>query len=274
MMRWILDCLEVARQSVSLQIRTTIVRLLALGCLLAPAAFVALAHRAAPEMTGESFFGVVAYMVLLQFGLPATVLYLGVTVMHGDLQDRTATYLFVRPVHRSSLLVGKCLAVTVLCWCGAALALCAFWLGLDSAGLAWRLGAGPGSELLWAFVLAAGMVAAAYTCVVACLSAAVKRPLVIGAVFVVGWEFMVALSSPTAGMRAVSVLDPVRSWLVRSLQPGGELAELLSAGAVLTPDGDAGLGSPLWSLGRFMALALLLGLWLYTRREYDARASE
>lgn len=271
MTRWLLDCLEIARQSTVLQLRSTIVRLLAVGCFAVPAIFLAVASRAAPEVRGDDFFGIVAYLVVIQFGLPATVLYLGVAAVHGDLQDRTATYLFVRPVRRSSLLVGKCLAVIAVCWSGAALTLTVLCAALAWSPLPWRLGVAPDSSSLGPFVLGAGVVAIAYTSLVACFAAVLKRPLVIGAVFVVGWEFMVAVAPPAAGVRSISVLDPTRRWLIEHLQPTGELRDVLSMRLDEQLLAPGALDAPLFVVGRVTVVALLIALWVYTRREYDSR---
>lgn len=273
-MHWLGDTLETARQTALLQLHARIVQLLGLGCLVFPFGFWMVAQRAAEHVEGDDFFAVVCYMAVFQFGLPATCLYLGVAAVHGDLQDRTATYLFVRPIRRSSLLVGKCMAVIALCWAGAALAMTLLFAALAWLPLSWRFGIRPTPAMLGSLCVAAGLTAIGLTALVACFAALFRRPLVVGAVFIVGWEVIVNLAPPNAGVRDFSVLDPVRRWLLERLPSAGDLADLPQMNGDHRWLGPGVLEDPLVVLARFTTAAMAVALWVYTRREYDSRPTE
>jgi hypothetical protein len=99
--------------------------------------------------------------------------------------DKTITYLFVRPIPRGAVLVGKYLAYFV----------CTTLLVLPSVVLVYflivPLGGGSVGAEFPALITDLGMLAmgiAAYGALFAWVGARLKRPLVIGLVFIFGWE--------------------------------------------------------------------------------------
>ena len=138
----------------------------------------------------------------------------------------------------------------------------------------WRFGIRPGPAMLWALVVAAGLTATGLTALVACFAALFKRPLVVGATFIVGWEVIVNLAPPNAGVRDFSVLDPVRRWLLEHLPSAAELRDLPQMNMDERWLAPGVLEDPLVVLARFTVVAMAIALWFYTRREYDSRPVE
>jgi len=213
-------------------------------------------------------------MLAFQFALPVTVLYYGVCAIHDDLSDRTATYHFVRPLHRFCLLFGKWLSVSLLCWLLAVAALTLLFLAFALPERPWRLGLGLSPEVLWSFILAAALACPAYAAVGLLCGAWFKRPIVWAAVFVIGWEVIASNLPPQARIRGATVADPVRRWLLMDLDldSRNDLAAVLT-GSLQGYDAS-GFGDPLRSLAMFTCIVLAVSVWLYTRSEYDARPRE
>ena len=106
--------LEIARQTAALQLQNRLFRLLPLA-MLAAAALVFLVGMDPPHsLSGRKLFAVVSWWLLANVLLPWTTMYFGVQAVHGDVEDRTFQYLFLRPVPRWAIFVGKCLAVAGL----------------------------------------------------------------------------------------------------------------------------------------------------------------
>lgn len=272
-MSWLRHTLESARQSLVLQARSKMVFLLLLVLAAFAALFVfGLPRAASRENRGDVFFGLTAYLAIVQFALPFTLMYLGIQAMHTDLEDRTASYLFVRPVRRSSILLGRWLATWLLGAALVALALLTFHLSLSLPGHAWRQGMRPDPAMLGLYCAAASLGAGAYAATGCLFGVWLRRPLVAGVTFLVGWELIVSNLPPQAGLRGATVADPVRRWILAELPadlPHDPLKEMLT-GALERVDMTK-LTDPVWAILRFGLVVLVLALWIYSRREYDSR---
>ena len=104
--------------------------------------------------------------------------------MAEEIEDRTITYLFTRPIPRGAVLVGKYLAYLVCTVCVVLPAVVIIWLLI--VPLKGSLGASVIDLAKDLGVLALGL--AVYGAVFALIGAALKRPLLIGLIFVFGWE--------------------------------------------------------------------------------------
>ena len=268
-MRRISSALEVARQTLCLLAGSKMVWLLLGLCGLLAAVFGFIPRRAVRENLGDELFGTVAYVLLCQFAMPFTALYFGLQAVHADLEDRTSTYAFLRPVPRSSLLLGKWLAATVvtiaLSWCAVG----ALYGGLAVVPRPWRGGIGPDVAMAITFALGIALAVPAYVAVGALCGAWFRRPLLIAIAFLIGWEVIVSVLPPEAGVRGATVADPMRRWLEARVHPTGDLAEVLSVNMRGFDPGR--LGDPARAIVRFTLIALALALLGFTRREYDSR---
>ena len=262
--------IEVARQA-TLQLVRHRMMVVVLG--LALVAMVLFAFlmplRWAREHTGDELYGLVAYVAWIQFGLPFVALFFGVTVVHQDLEDRTATYLFLRPIRRVPLLLGKWLAASVVSALVIAVIVVVTWLAIAVPTRPWRAGLPPGASSCWVIALGAVLAAPAYTAVGAFAGATFKRPLVLAMAFFVGWEVVVSNLPGQSGVRGLTIAEPLRRWLCERLPAAFEVVRgmRLPTGAGLQVAGP----DPLFALARAAVLPLAAALWIYSRREYDSR---
>ena len=135
------------------------------------------------RVVGFGIFGVMIWMLFLRFIIPVLGVFYGTALMADEVEDKTLTYLFTRPIARGAVLVGKYLAYLV----------CTTLVVLPSVMLVYfllvpfrELPKTFGSLLIDMGLLGLGL--AVYGGVFAFVGAFFKRPLVIGLVFAFGWE--------------------------------------------------------------------------------------
>jgi hypothetical protein len=136
------------------------------------------------RVSGAVMFGLMIWALYVWVIVPVLGVFYGTSLIADEVDDKTITYLFTRPIRRSAVLLGKYLAYlasTVL-------------LVLPSVVLVYffivPLGGSIG-ESFPALVEDLGMLAiglVAYGAVFAWVGARLKRPLIIGLVFIFGWE--------------------------------------------------------------------------------------
>ena len=138
---------------------------------------------------GGALFGMTIWILYIRFIIPVLGVFYGTSLIADEVDDKTITYLFTRPIPRSAVLFGKYLAYLA----------CTVLLILPSVVLVYLLLAPIGGSLGAAFpalledlaMLAIGL--AAYGALFAYVGARMKRPLVTGLVFAFGWEPAVRL---------------------------------------------------------------------------------
>jgi ABC-type Na+ efflux pump permease subunit len=170
---------------------------------------------------GASIFGMMIWVFFLRFIVPVLGVFYGTALMADEVEDRTLTYLFTRPIRRGAVLVGKYLAYVV----------CTTLVVLPSVVLVYfvLVPFGQVATTFVSFAVDLGLLAlglAAYGAVFALVGAALKRPLVSGLVFVFGWE-QVALLEP-GYFRRLTVAHYVQS-LVPHAMPSNGVASLLQS---------------------------------------------
>ena len=62
------------------------------------------------RIAGFGIFGVMIWMLFLRFIVPVLGVFYGTALMADEVEDKTITYLFTRPIPRGAVLVGKFLA--------------------------------------------------------------------------------------------------------------------------------------------------------------------
>ncbi|MBM3779661.1 MAG: ABC transporter permease [Acidimicrobiia bacterium] len=139
---------------------------------------------------GLTSFGVLIMLVYARFVVPVAAVVLGTSIMADEVEGRTLTYLFARPVPRWAVLAGKYLAYLV---CTALLVLPTVTVLYFALVPLASVGATFG--LLLADLLALALGIAVYGAVFALAGARLRRPVVFGFLFVFGWE-QVALLLP------------------------------------------------------------------------------
>jgi ABC-2 type transport system permease protein len=142
------------------------------------------------QVGGSAIFGMMVWLLYIRFIVPVLGVFYGTSLIADEVDDKTITYLFTRPIPRRAVLFGKYFAYLV----------CTVLLVLPSVMLVFFLivptGGGRIAEAFPALLADLGMLAAglaAYGAVFALVGTRLKRPLVAGLVFAFGWEPAVLL---------------------------------------------------------------------------------
>jgi ABC-type transport system involved in multi-copper enzyme maturation permease subunit len=141
---------------------------------------------------GATVFGGMIWILYLRFMVPVLGIFYGTALIADEVDDKTLTYLFVRPISRSAVLAGKYLAylvTTVFVVLPSVVILYLLVVPLGSGSLAGSFIALVKDLMLLAIGLAA------YGSLFALIGAFFKHPLVTGLVFAFGWE-QIALVLP------------------------------------------------------------------------------
>jgi ABC-type Na+ efflux pump permease subunit len=133
-------------------------------------------------------FGMMIWVLFVRFIVPVLGVFYGTSLVADEVEDKTITYLFTRPIQRGAVLMGKYLAYLV----------CTALVVLPSVMIVYFMIV-PFSDVPATFgllvkdlgILAIGL--AVYGALFALIGAVLKRPLVIGLVFAFGWEQMAML---------------------------------------------------------------------------------
>ena len=142
-------------------------------------------------MAGPAIFGLMIWVFYLRFTIPVLGVFYGTSLIADEVEDKTITYLFTRPVRKGAVLLGKFFAYMA----------CTVFVVLPSVVIVYlaivpmrgSLGASFIDLLKDLILLAIGL--GAYGAVFAFIGAQFKRPLLVGLVFIFGWE-QVALAFP------------------------------------------------------------------------------
>jgi ABC-type transport system involved in multi-copper enzyme maturation permease subunit len=141
-------------------------------------------------LTGSAVFGVMIWLVYIRVIVPILGVFFGTSLIADEVDDKTITYLFTRPIPRSAVLLGKYLAYLA----------CTVLLVLPSVIIVFFLVVPLGDSSIAASfpalledvgMLVVGLVA--YGAVFAFVGTRMKRPLITGLVFAFGWEPAVLL---------------------------------------------------------------------------------
>jgi ABC-type transport system involved in multi-copper enzyme maturation permease subunit len=137
------------------------------------------------QAAGATIFGLIVWLLYIRFIVPVLGVFYGTALIADEVEDKTITYLFTRPIARSAVLLGKYLAYLA----------CTVLLVLPSVMIVFFLivptGGSSIAEAFPSLVADLGMLAvglAAYGAVFALVGTRLKRPLVVGLVFAFGWE--------------------------------------------------------------------------------------
>lgn len=208
------------------------------------------------RVAGFGIFGVMIWMLFLRFIVPVLGVFYGTALMADEVEDKTITYLFTRPIPRGAVLVGKYLAYLA----------CTMLVVLPSVMIVYfmlvpfnQLPATFGSLLIDLGMLALGL--AVYGGVFAFVGAYFKRPLVIGLLFAFGWE-QVVLALP-GYLKQFTIAFYLQA-LVPHAMPSDGVTSLLQGMFRETP--------PLWVclawLFSYLGVFLYLATRVVERKEY------
>jgi ABC-type transport system involved in multi-copper enzyme maturation permease subunit len=210
------------------------------------------------RLTGAALFGLMIWFLYIRFIVPVLGIFYGTSLIADEVDDKTITYLFVRPIPRGAVLVGKYLAYFV---CTTLLVLpsvvIVYFLTVPIGG--GSIGAAFPALMIDLGVLAAGI--AAYGALFAWVGARLKRPLVIGLVFIFGWEPGVLLFP--GYLKRATIAYYLQGLIPHAMPQDSAVSVLLQVFQEIPPVG--------LSLGA-LAGVTLVGVWLAARaaetREY------
>ena len=209
------------------------------------------------QVDAVSMFGAIIWILFLWFIVPVLGVFYGTSLIADEVDDKTITYLFTRPVRRGAVVVGKYMAYL----------LCTTLVVLPSVMIVYFLMV-PFRQIPASFISLVidlgvlGLGLAAYGALFALIGAAIRRPLVVGLVFVFGWE-LVTLVMP--GYLKRFTLAYYLQTLVPHAMPTGDTLSLLQGAVFREPPSVA------VSIG-VLVLAIVASLVLAARvveqREY------
>jgi len=208
------------------------------------------------RVAGFGIFGVMIWMLFLRFIVPVLGVFYGTALMADEVEDKTITYLFTRPIPRGAVLVGKYLAYLA----------CTTLVVLPSVMIVYfvlvpfsQLPSTFGSLLVDLGLLGLGL--AVYGGVFAFVGAFFKRPLVIGLLFAFGWE-QVVLALP--GYLKQFTIAYYLQALVPHAMPSDGVASFLQGMFRETPP----VGVCLAWLFAYLGVFLYLATRVVERKEY------
>jgi ABC-type transport system involved in multi-copper enzyme maturation permease subunit len=219
---------------------------------------VPLPHVDRGEVTGPLIFGLMVWAFFVRFSVPVLALFYGTSLIADEVEDKTITYLFVRPIPREAIVLGKYLAYLVATVFVVLPGLVLVWILIASIGSS--LGATVFDLAKDLGVLAIGL--AVYGAVFAWVGATVRRPLVVGLVFVFGWE-VIGLALP-GSLKLLTVAYYLQGLVPQAMPADTTAIALIQAAFRDTPSVSMSLEA--------LALIAVVSLWLTARtvahREY------
>lgn len=203
-----------------------------------------------------------AWFLIVQFVVPILALILGSAVVAEEVEDRTITFLFTRPIPRMTILLGRWLASLIVL--GVLLTACVLltvnFLGESAAGNQEHALPDGSVAALCQVALVGGVV---YSALFAACGALVRRPIILG----LGYTFAVEafLGSLPGKNQALTIQYYLRSYLCGQSEAILARIEQLTNGRsieLVTP-GDA-----LLTMLYVLLVALVAGCWAISRRQY------
>lgn len=204
-----------------------------------------------------AIFGVMIWLLFLRFIVPVMGVFYGTSLIADEVEDKTITYLFTRPIRRGAVLLGKYFAYLTVTG----------FVVLPSVVLVYLLVAPIGSNLGASFIpvlkdlalLAIGL--AVYGAVFAFVGAQFKRPLLLGLLFAFGWE-QIAMLVP-GYLRRFTIAYYLQGPVPHAMPQDG-VVSLFQAIVQDTPS----LATSLVGLAAIWLVFLSLGMRAVERREY------
>lgn len=210
--------------------------------------------RAGTAMGRTGVFGMMIWVLYLRFIVPVLGVFYGTALIADEVDDRTITYLFTRPISRGAVLIGKYLAYLV---CTSLVVLPSVMVVYFTLVPFAAVGSTFTALLEDMGILALGL--AVYGALFGYIGAVSRRPLVAGLVFAFGWEPVVVLLP--GYVKWVTVAFYLQALVPHPMAPTATLLQAIFRD----------LPSPATAIiGLLLALAALLALAVRAvqRREY------
>jgi ABC-type transport system involved in multi-copper enzyme maturation permease subunit len=210
------------------------------------------------RLQGAAVFGMMIWVFYLRFTVPVLAVFYGTSLIADEVEDKTITYLFTRPIPRGAVLVGKYLAYLA----------CTTMVVLPSVMIVYFVIVPRGGSLADTFpslvadlgILFLGL--AVYGALFALVGAWLKRPVLTGLLFVFGWE-PVILVVP-GYLKKLTVAHYLQALVPHAMPADNSAVSILTSLFRETP----GLGMALVSLSGILVVCLALSTRAVERREY------
>jgi ABC-2 type transport system permease protein len=209
------------------------------------------------QASGAVVFGMMIWVFYLRFIVPVLGAFYGTSLIADEVDEKTITYLFTRPIRRGSVLIGKYLAYLV---CTSLVVLPSIMVVYFLVVPFGTVASTFGQLVTDLAIIALGL--AAYGALFALVGAALKRPLVIGLVFAFGWE-QLALAMP-GSMRRFTLAYYIQSLVPHAMPADGGLVRILQTFFNDQPS----VATSVFSLALTIAVCLALAVRIIERREY------
>ncbi|MCZ6596140.1 MAG: ABC transporter permease subunit [Planctomycetota bacterium] len=212
------------------------------------------------EMHGESTPALeIGWGLVVMVIVPIVSLVIGSAVVAEEVDDRTITYLFTRPIPRMAVLLGR--------WAASLVVIVV--LLLSSSELVFLIldrGAATNQEM----VLPAGMLgglrmvivigAVIYSALFTAIGTLIKHPMVVG----LGYTFVYEdfISSLPNESQSITVQYYLKSWLA------GQSEEIAHRMRHIALEDPVSSGEALGTLAIVLAIALAVGCWTVSRKQY------
>jgi ABC-2 type transport system permease protein len=213
------------------------------------------------RVSGAVMFGLMIWALYIWVIVPILGVFYGTSLMADEVEDKTITYLFSRPIPRGAVLLGKYLAYlacTGLIVLPSVMLVYFLVMPLGGGGLA-AIARGFPDLLKDLGLLGLGL--AVYGGVFAFIGAQLKRPLLIGLFFIVGWEYVV-LALP-GYLKRFTVAYYLQALVPHAMPQDGAVSALQA----FFKDTTSPLAS-LAALGLILVVSLALAARAVERREY------
>jgi ABC-2 type transport system permease protein len=209
------------------------------------------------SVSGPVIFGLMIWGFFVRFSVPVLGVFYGTSLVADEVEDKTITYLFSRPIPRGAILMGKYLAYLA----------CTIFVVLPSVVIVWLLVIPLGGSLGASFpdmlkdlgLLALGLIV--YGAFFAFIGSAYKRPLLFGLVFVLGWEPL-AVALP-GSLRLISIAYYLQALVPHAMPSNSPLSLIQDLFREVPP-----LAESLLVLAGITVVFLWLGMRMVAKKEY------
>jgi len=209
-------------------------------------------------ISGGALFGAMMWLLYLRFIVPILAVFYGTSLMADEVEDKTITYLFTRPIPRGAVMAGKYLAYlacTILVVLASVMVVFFLVVPINGGSIA-----GSFLDLVKDLILlAVGLVA--YGALFSWVGAQFKRPLLTGLIFVFGWE-QAALAFP-GYLKRLTIIYYLQSLVPHAMPQDDLLGMLQSMMRETVP-----IGNVIIALATITVVFLGLAIRIVGRREY------
>ena len=234
---------------------------------LLPALVALLIATRARRVGAEDIATHLSWFLYLQVVVPLVTLLVGQAVISREVEDRTITYLFSRPVSRPAIFLGRTLgalafALLVLLAGAVLLLLAASRAKLGDAPDPAKFPLAPWSSdgIVYPLLGAVALGVLAYTTIFAALGVFTKHPMILGLAYTFAIEGF--LSNLPGSNQALAVQYYLRSWIAAHGTPAWAKVEGFDAAAFESP------GKVLLKLALVALVALAWGSWRIRKKEF------